>query len=381
MSMWHVTISAMKRRKRWTALLLCIALLEACAAMVLCMLTERQEAALDKTVNETVISCVVTRTNGTRQDDLHMLSSSVDLLLGRRHDEGYYQDEYIKNVRAVAKVNLFSPSDFTMFCIMSPDSAPAFTEVEGGKMTLFEGWDESVFMSDQEVCVIPVGYPCEEDYLEIRTADFTKRLKIIGTHTGPGNGFYCPFYTMRVNDGITTTLFVDSCSFEIRETRLLEEARKSLYEVFVKPDINNAPSAMTFGLRIEDGIFQRTMAEIRGNIRTLQILLPALLLIGGAVGFFAAYLSTQSRLREYAVMRCLGMTRGKIFMAAFEEHLVLALAGAALGIILGIVINSTLTLRMLLYCIGGIAAFLIGTALSVSRVTRINVMKLMKTEE
>lgn len=207
MSMWHVTFSAMKRRRRWTTLLLCIALLEACAAMVLCTLTERQEAALDKTVNETVISCVVTSTKGTNQDDLRMSSSIVELLLGRRHDEGYCQDEYIKNVRSMIKVNLYKPGSCTLICILSPDSDPTFSEIEGGKLTLFEGWDESVFMSDQEVCVIPEGYPCEEDYLEVRTAEFSKRLKIIGTHTGPGNSFYCPFYTMRFNDGITYAFF------------------------------------------------------------------------------------------------------------------------------------------------------------------------------
>lgn len=46
MSMWQAISSAMMRRKRWTILLILIALLETGAAMVLCMLAARQESAL-----------------------------------------------------------------------------------------------------------------------------------------------------------------------------------------------------------------------------------------------------------------------------------------------------------------------------------------------
>ena len=60
MSMWQAISSAMMRRERWTILLILIALLETGAAMVLCMLAARQESALEKTIDNTVIPCVVT---------------------------------------------------------------------------------------------------------------------------------------------------------------------------------------------------------------------------------------------------------------------------------------------------------------------------------
>lgn len=88
MSMWQAISSAMMRRKRWTILLILIALLETGAAMVLCMLAARQESALEKTIDNTVIPCVVTDAYGLNQDNLHMATGFVDLLCGLRHESG-----------------------------------------------------------------------------------------------------------------------------------------------------------------------------------------------------------------------------------------------------------------------------------------------------
>lgn len=382
MSMWHITISAMMRRKRWTCLLLFIALLETFAAMVLCTLTTRQEVALEKTMDNTVISCVVTDPWGTSQDNLHMATGFVDLLCGLRHERGYYQDEYVKNVRAKATVKLIKPQDYTMVCLLTPDSDYALTTAGGGSITLFDGWDASVFAGNQEVCIIPRGLAVDGEYIEIDNGNFSVNLRVIGTHTGPEKTLYCPFHTMDFHEGQSYMVTADSCSFDIKDVRRLDEAKASLYEVFGEPNaVDNSGSRPAFAVRINDSILLNTLEEIHGNIRTLHLLIPVLLLIEGAVGFFAAYLSTQSRLREYAVMRCLGMTRGKVFCVTFLKQLALALAGGILGAVVGIALSGTHTLRMLLYGAGGISAFLTGTALSVSRVTRINVMKLMKTEE
>jgi len=346
------------------------------------MLTVRQEAALEKTMDNTVISCVVTDPWGTGQDNLHMATGFVDLLCGLRHEKGYYQDEYIKNVRSKASIKLIKPQEYTMVCLLTSDSDYSLTDAGGGSMTLFDGWDDSVFAGDREVCVIPRGLAVDGEYIEIDNGSFSVALRIIGTHTGPEKTLYCPFHAMDFHDGQSYMVTADSCSFDIKDARRLDEAKASLYEVFGEPNADDhAGSRPAFAVRINDDILRSTLKEIRGNIRTLHLLTPILLLIGAAVGFFAAYLSTQSRLREYAVMRCLGMKRGEVFRVALSEHLLIALVGGVVGAAVGIALSGTFTLRMLLYGAGGVFAFLIGTASSVSRVTRINVMKLMKTEE
>lgn len=381
MSIWVVTISTLGRRKQWTILLIGLALLETVATMVLSTLIERQEAALEDTVSNTVISCVVTNTQGTNQDNLQMATGFVDILLGTKHDKGYHQDEYITNVRSKASLKLIEPQEYTIICLLSIDSDNSLTTVEGGSVTLYDGWDDSIFNSYQEVCVVPENYVSEKDYLEVTTGNYSKKLKIIGTHTGPENCFYCPFHTMEFHNGTSYMILVDSCSFDIKDARHLNDAKESLYELFVKPDINNPLGAITFGVRIEDDAFQRTINEINLNLHTLHMIIPALLFIGTTVGFVAANLSTQHRLREYALMRCLGMARSRVLQVTIGEHLLLALSGWLIGLILCISISGTLTFRMLLYGLSGIGAFLLGTALAVFRIMRINTMSLMKTEE
>lgn len=382
MSMWQAISSAMMRRKRWTILLILIALLETGAAMVLCMLAARQESALEKTIDTTLIPCVVTDAYGLNQDNLHMATGFVDLLCGLRHERGYYQDEYVENVRAKASIKLINPKGYTMVCLLTPDSDYTLTAAGGGSITLFDGWDASVFSGDSKVCVIPWQLAGDGEYIEIDNGNFSVNLRVIGTHTGPANNIYCPFHAMDFHDGQSYMVTADACSFDIKDARRLDEAKAALYEVFA--DLSTADQSgirPAFAVRINDDILRNTLEEIRGNIRTLHLLVPVLLFIEGAVSFFAAYLSTQSRLREYAVMRCLGMTRGRIFRLTFCEYFTLAIVGAAFGTVTGIAITGTLSPQMLLYGAGAVSAFMIGTSMSISRITRINVMMLMKTEE
>ena len=372
----------MMRRRWWTVLLIGVVSLIVCAVTVLCMLLSRQEAAIEHTINNTVIPCVVTSTQGTNQDHLNLSIGIVNHLLGRDHDRGYDQDQYVKNVRSKIHLDLISPEQYCLVGILSSDSDPALSLLEGVAVTFFDGWDESIFMSDEPVCIVPENSSFGNESIEIETASYTLKLKIVGTHTGPKNSIYCPFdvIAVRYENGMTYMSVADSCSFDIRDTRQLEEAKASLYELFVKPDLHN-PASTTFGVRIEDDQFQSTIAELRNSIRMLRLLLPVLLLTSAVIAFFLSYLSTRSRLKEFAVMRLLGMKRKEVFRLAFAEQLLIALVGGVLGFAVGIAINGAVTARMVLCCVCGILAFLVGTAASVLRVTQINVMKLMKTEE
>lgn len=294
----------------------------------------------------------------------------------------YYQDEYVENVRAKASIKLINPKGYTMVCLLTPDSDYTLTAAGGGSITLFDGWDASVFSGDSKVCVIPWQLAGDGEYIEIDNGNFSVNLRVIGTHTGPANNIYCPFHAMDFHDGQSYMVTADACSFDIKDARRLDEAKAALYEVFADlSTVDQSGIRPAFAVRINDDILRNTLEEIRGNIRTLHLLVPVLLFIEGAVSFFAAYLSTQSRLREYAVMRCLGMTRGRIFRLTFCEYFMLAIVGAAFGTVTGIAITGTLSPQMLLYGAGAVSAFMIGTSMSISRITRINVMMLMKTEE
>ena len=99
-----------------------------------------------------------------------------------------------------------------------------------------------------------------------------------------------------------------------------------------------------------------------------------------AMGFLSGYLSARRRIKEFAVMRCLGMKRGQIFRWTFEEYAIPTAAGWLLG--LGFVIPASLSVGSgLLVQALLLLVFLLGTAIAIVRITGVNVMRLMKVEE
>ena len=123
------------------------------------------------------------------------------------------------------------------------------------------------------------------------------------------------------------------------------------------------------------------MEEFRSNLSLLRVLLPVLMALCGGISFFAAYLTTRGRVREFAVMRSLGLKRGRMFLLVFEEYALLTAAGAVLGGLAGVLLEGGLSGGALIRAGAGLAVFWAGAAAAVGSMTRVNVMKLMRTEE
>ena len=80
-------------------------------------------------------------------------------------------------------------------------------------------------------------------------------------------------------------------------------------------------------------------------------------------------------------MRSLGMKRGRVFLMVFEEYVLLTAAGAVLGGLAGVLLEGGLSGGALVWAGASLAVFWAGAAVAVESMTRVNVMKLMKTEE
>lgn len=377
-----VTLTALLRRR--TASLLLIAVAAACAfsAMVLQNLTLRQERALRSTVENTTISCTVTNAKGTDSGNLQMLSAFVELPLGKRRVRGCYLDDYVENVRAKAQTALEKPTGATLRRILSVDSDPALSQAEGVSVQFFDGWTEEVLRSREQVCLVPSDMLTEDRTVTLAAdTDEAARLKIIGTvSNGPANVIYCPFF-MPWSEGTSVAFLTDSCSFDIRDNQRLEESKAYIYEWFVQPKLSNQSDGLTFGVLVRDETYLRSVSELRANLSMLRLLLPLLLVICGCIGFFASFLATRGRTREFAVMRCLGMKRGKIFGLVMTELAVLALAGSLIGMVGGILTEGGLQTSALRNAALMAGIFLLGAAVAALRITNINVMKLMKAED
>lgn len=377
-----VTLTALFRRPAASLLLVAVAAACAFSAMVLQNLTLRQERALRCTIENTTISCTVTDAKGTDSGNLQMFSAFVEMLMGKRRPRGCYLDDYVENIRAKAETALEKPTGATLRRILSVDSDPALSRAEGVDVQFFDGWTEEVLRGREQVCLVPSDMLTEDRTVTVAAdTDEAARLEIIGTvSNGPADVIYCPFF-MPWSEGISVAFLTDSCSFDIRDNRTLEESKAYIYEWFVQPKLSNQADGMTFGVLVHDETYQRSIAELQANLSVLRLLLPLLLVICGCIGFFASFLATRGRTREFAVMRCLGMRRSKIFGLVTAELAVLALAGSLLGVIGGILTEGEIQASALRNAALMAGIFLLGSAVAALRITNINVMKLMKAED
>ncbi len=379
----RVTLLAMARRKGASCLLAAVAALGVFASIALYNLTARQEAAMADMVENTQIRCVVTDVQGVSSSNLQMFSAYVDMLTGLRHERGCYLDQYVRNVRAKADSLVVEPEGITLRRILSFDSDSALDPVEGAEVHLFQGWTEADFRGQGQICLIPAGMATgtgQQVDIQVREG-IGLSLQVVGTVSGgPENVIWCPFY-MPTQAGISEAFRVESCSFDIGDNARLDQCKAEIYQVFADPGQGQLGDGLTYGVVVQDETYTASMEEFQANLAMLRLLLPVLTVLCGGIGFFGGYLATRGRLTEFAVMRCLGMKRQRVFGLVFGEQLLLAVLGTVLGGTAGCLLEGALAAGAMGRAGLVLAAFLAGGAVAAVRVTRVNVMKLLKAAE
>lgn len=380
------TLRVLWRRRRASALLALVAAIATFSVLVLHNLTSRQEKALTQTIADTTIQCVVTDAKGSGTNNLQMFSAFVEMLMGYRHERDCYLDTYVKNVRALNRSDLDWPKGYTLRRILSIDSDSALSDASGAAVILDEGWTEEVFQTNANVCLVPQGMETQTsddgtEWLSVQFGGSTVEMQVVGRITGgPANSIYCPFF-MPLEKGTSVAFLVESCSFDIRDNRTLQESKEAIYQYFVEPKLGNRIDGLTFGVLVQDEAYLNMLSEIKANVALLRMLLPILLILGGCIGFFACYLTTHGRIKEFAVMRCLGIKRRTVFFLVFEEQMILSLLGTVLGLCGGFLLEHAFYAAAMIR-VGMMAGlFLAGTAIAALQLTSVNVMKLMKVED
>lgn len=382
----QVTLAALWRRRTASILLALAAALSVAASCLLHGLTARQEAAIEEMIDSTNIQCIVTNAQGTGTGNLQMVHGFVSMLVGQRHEQDCWLDQYVKNVRAKSSEKLKTPQGMELRRILSFDSDSALSASEGASVRMEEGWTEEALRSSGRICLIPEGMETETNEAGRETVYVSMEdgvgveLQVAGRVSGgPGNVIWCPFFMAR-RDGISELIWVESCSFDIGDNRRLEECRDAIYDVFVEPDPANFCDIYTQGVLVQDEAYLSTLEEFQSNLAMLRLLLPVLVVLCGGIGFLAGFLTARGRIREFAVMRCLGVKRRRIFSLVLWEHVLLTAAGALAGL-LTLPLAGELSGGLLLRTALLLAAYLAGAAAAVGGITRVNVMKLLREEE
>lgn len=390
------------------------------------MVIDQQKAQLDAVMDEYPVLAVASDVYGAKTDDLGIHQAYVDLL----YIENSVISQYIRDpvLKRGISCKLAKEDAQLIETSLNPNligvtnllADPLLREENGVYVHYREGYDDSVLLGDEKVCLVnasllkELGESARYVYLDFTEPIQARQREIVdlmarGGATPPGgeeiglqkyeiigtieggnpNSIYCPWNVIYdVCNRVQGIVKADSMAFYVRDNRKLSELKDILWGYFIEvhPGYSVAPiagSPISIGdvaLTIKDGELIRVASPLERSISFLQAILPALLALSVGIGFLASYLFMRGRKAEFALMRSLGTKRGSVFASAFVEQLTLCLAGtlvamAAMFLLGGLTRQALIFVGIFLLC------FLAGSAVSVGRIVSVNVMSAMKAKE
>lgn len=265
-----------------------------------------------------------------------------------------------------------------------------------------EGWDWERFLGSEHVCI------AGESFLEMQGADTGDYVSLSLEHYQPADlgvglrrlalGFEEAEVVGTLNDAEAAampeiilplddvkqlyqengeTYFASSLSFTVKDPMNLNALKQDLKEEglsSVVPELTD--TYMGSAVRIEDDVFIQAAIGMEKNITLLEAFLPFLLLIVILAGYLVPHLLLQGRRSEYAIMRALGTGKKRCIVIFFAEHILLAMAGGAVGAAIGIVFGTAgavtavmvWLLFLLFYTLGAAAAMWMFGKMSIAAV-------------
>lgn len=418
------TLKMMLRRIGSALLAALLAAVGAVGMALLGTLLDKQYEALDRTYRDTVIEGVITNAAGSRRTGLTINAGTYDKLtkppldelirdiaLERRSNVMTYttltyeaSSEEESGEEGAAEPNTVTDRlDAALVGITFPDRASELSKFTGAAITYFDGFDETVFTSADDVCFISddlaecmseikgkphisVFYSTEvlkKDANGELNWDFetTERIiQVAGMVSGGRSGrLYVPYRWLTAwQRTVPEKVYAESCTFIVADNYRMDEIRAALEKYFVVPDPRMSGDDDSFGYKILDEVFNASIKRINDNIRLMKALVPSLYVAASLIGFLVSFLMMRTRTREFAVMRSLGVKHACVTAAACFEQTLLTLLGGAVG-------AAVLTLvgmggKLAAGCVF-LACYLFGSLVSAVWITNVNVMKLLKSEE
>lgn len=128
----------------------------------------------------------------------------------------------------------------------------------------------------------------------------------------------------------------DSFSFRVKNPLELNDFKDEMHRLELLPV--SAGSELHYegnALVVEDETFIKTAERIEENLTLLRGFFPLIAVITAGVGYLTAHLFVQNRRQEYALLRSVGLGKGKSCLVFFLEYFLLALCGCGLGSLCG----------------------------------------------
>ena len=336
----------LKRLWRRPWLSLCSLILSGVLCFLLCFMSGYQQEQQDKlleTQESFEVLCVVSNVRGTQTTGLRLWSWAEYFVTS----EEFELHKHVKDLRMTKEFEITCMElgllDVLLTGVTNERCVDDLNPAMGGSVTFFEddfyeseelmllvseelyatlGEEKTVTLSVTDLAINP---EMETDG-GVGTADF----RIVGYYAGKGSNLYMPFPAAQaLSVEISQKTHVDSIAFLAADNRKLEELSEAASLKFKTVDPygldTQGPSA---ALTIHDEQYRATVAVLEQNIERTAYLLPVILLLSLGMGFLISFLATRGESRTYALMRTLGMTKGRLFASILREQILLTILAA-----------------------------------------------------
>ncbi len=383
------TLKCLLRRKLSCILLVLLVCVGAFGMTLLAGALDAQKAALEEVYDESSIRCVISNLSGTKTDRLEINSMYIDLCtIPDRH--GFCNWIERVNLKRMLKCNEEGLNEeIQLTGISYPEAAMELLPENGAALSFFDGYSEAIFQTDQAVCIVPgaklSGLAANEDgsrQISLTSGGKTVTMTVAGVYYGGiSSAVYCPFDYLSNLLAEDEYIYTDSLSFSVKDNRTLEEFKGEAGKYFAKPSITVEDKPMYYAITVYDELFNKTVAGIEENISVLSLLLPVLYIIAAGIGLLASFLYIRGRVREFAVMRSLGLSRMSVTGLISFEQLVVSAVGTALGISACLILFSGVPIKNAVNGLLFTLCYLVGALAAVVWITNVNVLRLLKSDD
>ena len=353
--------------------LTCLAatLFTAILAVILCFLHLSQEEEMQDLTNtyyNTPITFEVCWLDGSRLYDSTPASGHfADLMPGLFLGNGRYQSEMkdmLKNLNLrMAEIWGDEPEElqnkyysengyhrltvWPMIGITSPDAAKDGPSRFRETIEWKEGYDESIFLTNEFVCIVPPSYEGPEDKvtLEFDRGNgkvWTRTFQIVGRYTEENNyNMYCPYAAMEeLYLRMSKPKVLELVSGQLKNNDDLERFKEAAAEWFAEPNPEGEPTSWDnpFGydsyplaMDIDDSQLEGLMKEMEKNMAVSRMTSMLVFLLSTGAGFLTGFLVIRARKREIGLMRTLGASNIAVCMDFALEQVLCVALGVLLG--------------------------------------------------
>lgn len=230
--------------------------------------------------------------------------------------------------------------------------AEELTENWGGEVHWYEGYDESMLLTDHQICLVPESHKDLQEVLlsfqhtysvglESATKTTTKTLTVAGYYIDKGNScVYCPYPVMeRVCAELGASKEIEEVCAVLNVNSNLPQLREAAANWFAEPNPSGEKTPWgkfdyeyyLYALDIDDYMLRSLESNMKSSMQLNQLASVAVFILSAGAGFLTGFLVIRSKKREIALMRTMGASQASIFVQLALEQMLCVAAGIALG--------------------------------------------------